>query len=608
MRINQGARVGWIFLLMALTAATAAGPVAAEGSDPAEPRIVGGTVAADGAHPHLVSVRATGFGHICGGSVLTPTVVVTAAHCFFWDGAQDLFADDLTVRAGSNSLNTGGTLHQASELVIHPSYDAPASDFTNDIAVLRLSTPTSVTPVAAAVPGQEAFTTAGTTATVAGWGATSQGGSGSSVLLEADVPVVDDVDCVDAYAGTFPPVLPSIMLCAGFLGVGGVDACQGDSGGPLTVTGPGGNPLLVGVVSFGVGCAQPNFPGVYTRVTAYSSFLAPFVDTHPPFNDDFADAQPLLSPAGTVTGSSRNSTVEPDEPTHASVGGGSSVWYRITPGADGMIEVSTAGSLFDTVLAVYTGDEVGALTEVVANDDAPGLGLQSRVEFDGSAGTTYHVAVDGIDGTQGAVVLKWTSAGADACADPSALFFADVGPSNPFCSEIEWMGTTGLSTGTPQVDAKPLYKPTDAVSRQAMAAFLWRAAGEPEATTTEQFFADVNPSHPFYDALQWMGTSGLSTGTPQVGGKPLYKPTDPVSRQAMAAFLWRAAEEPSTALSIPYFDDVGFPNPFFEAVQWMGHAGVSTGTVAGPASSLFKPGDPVSRQAMGAFLFRSAAG
>lgn len=87
---------------------------------------------------------------------------------------------------------------------------------------------------------------------------------------------------------------------------------------------------------------------------------------------------------------------------------------------------------------------------------------------------------------------------------------------------------------------KPLFKPADPVSRQAMAAFLWRDAGEPPSGLTSAFFADVTGGT-FFDPVQWMASNDLSTGTPNPPGLPLYKPTDSVSRQAMAAFLYRHA-------------------------------------------------------------------
>lgn len=133
-------------------------------------------------------------------------------------------------------------------------------------------------------------------------------------------------------------------------------------------------------------------------------------------------------------------------------------------------------------------------------------------------------------------------AGAQAFAGPAEQTFADVAPDHPFYDEIEWMAAQEISTGYVDPDrGKPLYKPADAVSRQAMAPFLYRAAGSPAfVTPTDASFADVAPDHPFFTAIEWMKHAGLSTGTPQDGGKPLYKPLPAVSRQAMAAFLRRS--------------------------------------------------------------------
>jgi hypothetical protein len=120
--------------------------------------------------------------------------------------------------------------------------------------------------------------------------------------------------------------------------------------------------------------------------------------------------------------------------------------------------------------------------------------------------------------------------------------FADVSdPTSQFYTYIEWMASQGISTGTVQPSGKPLYKPVDAVSRQAMALFMYRLSGETFTPPAESTFADVAPGTQFYTAVEWMASRGISLGTPQPSGKPLFKPTDPVSRQAMAAFLYRLA-------------------------------------------------------------------
>ena len=163
------------------------------------------------------------------------------------------------------------------------------------------------------------------------------------------------------------------------------------------------------------------------------------------------------------------------------------------------------------------------------------------------------------------------------------------------------MALSGISTGF----ADGTFRPTIAVTRQAMASFLYRYRGEPPVLPAEPFFADVPPDHPFFDAIQWMAATGLSVGsTNPDGGKPLYKPADPVARQAMAAFLYRDAGAPMIPANAPFFADVGTNHPFFDAIQWMADSGLSTGTPDPPGLPLYKPETAVARQAMAAFLYR----
>jgi hypothetical protein len=183
--------------------------------------------------------------------------------------------------------------------------------------------------------------------------------------------------------------------------------------------------------------------------------------------------------------------------------------------------------------------------------------------------------------------------------------FKDVAASHPFCTEISWMYSEGLSTGTVNaIDQSVLYKPTDPVSRQAMSAFLHRYDGDVPATLPSPYFADVGTSHAFYDDIQWMAQEGLSLGTPNPPGKPLYKPTSAVSRQAMSAFLHRYDGDVPATLTAPFFADVGTSHAFYDDIQWMAQTGLSTGTANPPGKPLYKPVDPVSRMAMAAFLYR----
>jgi hypothetical protein len=130
-----------------------------------------------------------------------------------------------------------------------------------------------------------------------------------------------------------------------------------------------------------------------------------------PANDFFASAIELTGASGTVNGTTDAATKELGEPAHAGNGGGASVWYRWTAPASATVTIETAGSSFDTLLAVYRGSAVNALTQVAASDDVSSSVLTSRLTFAATAGTTYLIAVDGYKGTgaaaAGAVKLSW---------------------------------------------------------------------------------------------------------------------------------------------------------------------------------------------------------
>lgn len=137
--------------------------------------------------------------------------------------------------------------------------------------------------------------------------------------------------------------------------------------------------------------------------TAYSGSFTFGVGV-PPANDDFAAATVVPAGADTQTGTNANSSEETGEPKHAGLGAGRSVWWSWTSPVSGIVTITTAGSGFDTILAVYTGDAVGALTWVGANNNALGT-AQSVVDFVATAGTTYRIAVDSRSRAMGSVVL-----------------------------------------------------------------------------------------------------------------------------------------------------------------------------------------------------------
>jgi hypothetical protein len=179
-----------------------------------------------------------------------------------------------------------------------------------------------------------------------------------------------------------------------------------------------------------------------------------------------------------------------------------------------------------------------------------------------------------------------------------AARFTDVGVGNPFCSDITWLSDEGV-TGGYEDDT---FRPVSGVTRQAMAAFLYRLAGSPDGndpTCEAAPFSDVDIDHPFCGEIEWLAGTGVAEGFYD----GTFRPTAVVSRQSMAAFLYRMAGSPDGAdpdCEWVWFTDVGLHHPFCAEIGWMATNGVAEGFEDGT----FRPGPPVSRQAMAAFLQR----
>ena len=230
-----------------------------------EQRIIGGTDATSGTYPWMVSLQSKDGSHFCGASLLDKQWVLTAAHCVereSAEGMQVVVADYNTQQADDGEVKAN-----VEAIYIHQQYGDD-----HDIAVLKLATEVDKTLVNAASNTFTDGLAASTPLTVIGWGNTSTTGeSFPEILQQVEVPLFDHQTCTTAYAGVGQTVTNN-MICAG-LAAGGKDSCQGDSGGPLVVE-SAGSWVQVGVVSFGEGCAQANFPGVYTRVGNYIDWIA----------------------------------------------------------------------------------------------------------------------------------------------------------------------------------------------------------------------------------------------------------------------------------------------------------------------------------------------
>nr|CAH61460.1 trypsin [Lepeophtheirus salmonis] len=220
-------------------------------------RIVGGDEVEPNSIPFQISFQTiTGF-HFCGGSVMDKDTIITAAHCC--DGFR---AEDVQIIAAEHDLFSISGDEQkvgVSKITYHEKFGSHGTNY--DVCLLKLKSSLDlnekVKPVALPEKDQE-FTG---DVVVSGWGTIASNGPSSPVLRSVTVHVVSDEDCSDAYFGS----TDETMICAA---APGKDSCQGDSGGPLAQDG-----TLVGIVSWGYGCAAPGYPGVYGKVSKFIDWI-----------------------------------------------------------------------------------------------------------------------------------------------------------------------------------------------------------------------------------------------------------------------------------------------------------------------------------------------
>lgn len=220
-------------------------------------RIVGGVEAIPGRYSYMTALVA-GSEHFCGGALITDQWVLTAAHCRGY-GTH--------VMIGRTDLGSNIELYERIPIeyeVVHPRYNSNTNE--HDILLVKLIRPSRIPPVS--VDDGSNLLLNGLEVTVMGWGTTCYGGPQSSKLLEVQVDVLDHNTCNRQYSGS----ITQDMICAMRQGK---DACQGDSGGPLIVKGASSsNDILVGIVSWGNGCAEPSYAGVYSRVSAHYDWIS----------------------------------------------------------------------------------------------------------------------------------------------------------------------------------------------------------------------------------------------------------------------------------------------------------------------------------------------
>ncbi|XP_021949857.1 trypsin-1 [Folsomia candida] len=236
---------------------------------PIDQLIVGGTKAKKGEFPWLVLIKANDRQY-CAGTIINENWILTAAHC------SSLSAGAYTVTAGEYIQSADDGTEQTvevSDVIAHEEFDDVS--YKNDIALFKLASP--LTFSSCVQPGKIA--TQGTQAAkkllACGWGRTRSGGQASDTLLKVTVPLQPDSKCERAYRNKPYPFLRESEICAG---EGGKDTCQGDSGGPLHQGVSSSDKTVVGVVSYGEGCADPNYPGVYTKIAYYQDWISSHMD------------------------------------------------------------------------------------------------------------------------------------------------------------------------------------------------------------------------------------------------------------------------------------------------------------------------------------------
>ncbi|MCP3921047.1 MAG: trypsin-like serine protease [Desulfobacterales bacterium] len=385
------------------------------------PRIVGGQPAAQDVWPWMTAlvesdIENAFYGQFCGGTLIEPGWVVTAAHCVAENSERSAYtASDIDVVLGRNNLtDSDGERIAVSQIIVHPDYVSSAGEI-NDIALLRLSSPSSQSAASLVTEQEVNLTSPGVEAVAIGWGLMEEETRDfPDALQQVSLPIVSNTVAQNAYS-SIGITITDEMFCAGY-SEGGKDTCQGDSGGPLVVHDAAGTGwLLAGVTSFGEGCARVGYYGVYARISSFAEWITQKISSYYKaitisggyvYDDvDFGILQTSTSSDSTDDDETVFENISVPDTKNGNIESNESADYYVVVGvsAGQQITATLISSSFDTYLYLANGD--GDLLD--HNDDISDSNQNSQLTFTTSSDVTYVLVVTSYsEGKTGAYTLS----------------------------------------------------------------------------------------------------------------------------------------------------------------------------------------------------------
>ncbi len=553
-------------------------PIVSTSVDDNDGQIVGGYFPGIHATRHIAKISG------CGATIIAPQWILTAAHCAPSPGDDVIYglehwSDAYQLPAEEQS----GHLTEIDLVHLHPAYNSWTVE--NDIAVARLATPVDLeaaTPIALHDPATGTGLAENQALTVAGWGTTSSGGVPSARLKAATI-------FVDTGCGQYPTseIIDSAMFCAA---APNTDSCQGDSGGPVVLGDDNGTSSLAGVVSWGYGCAQAAYPGVYTRVSNYTDWIKSHTGSAWNSVRIVTDSiTPTVTLPGVVPGVSYliEISVETSSGTRALSGEPIQAAERPSPPPPPTALNATVEGTVATVS--WAPPEVDGDVAIVSYT------VSTNPSTTGCTTATTSCTLTGLAAaTKYTVSVHATTAVGDGEAAQLLITtphsFTDVSTAGWRNEAVSWMQQSGITNGCSPTE----FCPDDGMTREQQITFLWRYAGEPSSGPTSPF-VDLPANRYFTDAVTWAYNTGITSGV----SPTRFGTGQTITRAQAVTFLWRYAGQPSSNEPNP-FEDVDLSRYFAEAVRWAYENGVTTGT----AATTFSPDQLVTRVQFAAFLSR----